>query len=69
MQDVPRVFLRTPAKAVKCGHWIGAERRYCRSADQVRHFLTGYRCPDHTPNALKGLPEPPPGSNTPKEDR
>lgn len=67
---------------MKCGHWIGAERRYCRSADQVRHFLPGHRCPDHTPNALKGLPEtppgpgkprglpePPPGSNTPKEDR
>ncbi|MFF7130341.1 hypothetical protein [Streptomyces sp. NPDC008240] len=50
-----------------CGHWIGAERRFCRSADQVRHYLPGMRCPLHTPNALKGLPEVPPGPGRPRD--
>ncbi|MFE0727913.1 hypothetical protein ACFW2X_06615 [Streptomyces antibioticus] len=41
-----------------CAHWIGDEHRHCHSRDRVRPYLTGPRCPDHTPNALKGLPEP-----------
>ena len=41
-----------------CDHWIGAERRHCQATKAVRAFLVGPRCPAHTPNALKGLPEP-----------
>jgi hypothetical protein len=50
-----------------CGHWIGAEQRHCDSADHVRHFLPGHRCQIHTPNALKGLPEVPPGPGRPRD--
>jgi hypothetical protein len=50
---------------MKCGHWIGAEARHCHSTDGVRHFLPGHRCPLHTPNALRGLPEIPPGPGMP----
>jgi hypothetical protein len=49
----------------ECGHWVGAERRHCKEADGVRLFVVGLRCPVHTPNALKGLPEPPPGPGWP----
>lgn len=48
-----------------CGHWIGAERRHCREADGVRRYVTGFRCPAHTPNALQGKPEIPPGPGWP----
>lgn len=48
-----------------CGHWIGAEHRYCRAIENVRPYLTGLCCPAHTPNALKGLPEVPPGPGMP----
>jgi len=41
-----------------CTHWVGAERRHCQSVDGVRAFLTGPRCPAHTPAALTGRPEP-----------
>jgi hypothetical protein len=50
---------------MKCGHWVGADGRHCGSADQVRHYLTGHRCPLHTPRALQGLPEIPPGPGMP----
>lgn len=53
----------TPGR--ECDHWIGAERRHCKSVDGVRHYLPGYRCPDHTPRALQGLPEIPPGPGWP----
>jgi hypothetical protein len=49
----------------ECRHWIGAEQRHCRSGENVRPYLTGPCCPDHTPNALRGLPEPPPGPGMP----
>lgn len=42
-----------------CTHWIGAERRYCRSVESVRAFLPGPRCPLHSPAALAGKPEAP----------
>lgn len=48
---------REPA-VPECAHWIGAERRHCRSAEDVRPFLTGLACPLHTPSAIRGLPEP-----------
>jgi hypothetical protein len=48
-----------------CGHWIGSEHRYCRTTDGVRHYLPGYRCPAHTPRALRGLAEIPPGPGLP----
>jgi hypothetical protein len=54
--DAPRV----------CGHWDGAEQRHCHTVDGVRAFLTGMRCPDHTPRALQGLPEIPPGPGLPE---
>lgn len=53
----------TPAR--QCDHWIGVESRYCRAVEGVRRYLPGYRCPAHTPNALKGLPEVPPGPGWP----
>lgn len=49
----------------RCEHWIGAERRYCGAGAGVRPFLTGLCCPLHTPNALRGLPEAPPGPGMP----
>lgn len=49
----------------ECTHWIGAEHRYCGATDGVRPFLVGACCPAHTPNALRGLPEAPPGPGYP----
>jgi hypothetical protein len=49
----------------ECRHWIGAERRHCRSGDGIRPYLTGPRCPLHTPSALAGKPEPQPGPGYP----
>lgn len=54
--------------AVSCGHWAGATRHYCHAIDGVRRYLTGYRCPAHTPAALAGRPEAP-GSPTPLRRR
>jgi hypothetical protein len=42
-----------------CSHWIGAEGRYCQTADNVRPYLAGPRCPAHTPAAVAGMPDPP----------
>lgn len=52
-------------QAPVCGHWVGAEHRHCAATDGVRAFLTGLRCPAHTPRALQGLPEIPPGPGLP----
>lgn len=41
-----------------CRHWVGVEGRYCDETDGVRLFLSGRRCPAHTPAALAGNPEP-----------
>ncbi|MER5507177.1 hypothetical protein ABT052_17830 [Streptomyces sp. NPDC002766] len=49
----------------QCSHWIGAESRYCRAEKGLRHYLPGYRCPQHTPRALQGLPEIPTGPGWP----
>ncbi|MGW3330573.1 hypothetical protein ACWDF9_08535 [Streptomyces rubiginosohelvolus] len=49
----------------ECTHWIGADRRYCRALNEVRRYLPGLRCPAHTPSALQGRPEPPPGPGWP----
>jgi hypothetical protein len=49
----------------ECRHWIGAERRHCRSGESIRPYLTGPRCPLHTPSALAGKPEPQPGPGFP----
>lgn len=49
----------------ECRHWIGAERRHCRSIDHIRRYLTGLCCPLHTPSALAGKPEPLPGPGLP----
>lgn len=53
----------TPVR--RCDHWIGAERRHCHAVDGVRHYLPGMRCPAHTPRALQGVPEIPPGPGWP----
>lgn len=50
---------------MKCGHWIGTEHRHCGATGGVRLYLTGLCCPAHTPNALRGLPEAPPGPGMP----
>ena len=31
----------------------------------TRRFVIGWRCERHTPNAVRGLPEPPPGPGWP----
>lgn len=49
-----------------CGHWIGAEQRYCGATGGVRFYATGYCCPNHTPAALAGKPEAPAGPGWPK---
>jgi hypothetical protein len=48
-----------------CSHWIGAELRYCRAAEDVRYFAVGHRCSSHTPAALAGQPEIPAGLGWP----
>jgi hypothetical protein len=45
---------------VTCGHWIGAEGRYCGKPD-ARRYINTTACPDHTPARLAGRPEPTPG--------
>ncbi|CAL9296683.1 hypothetical protein SUDANB25_02669 [Streptomyces sp. SudanB25_2051] len=50
-------MIRRPAIAYRCRHWDGTRRRYC-GAPGARRYLTGYRCPLHTPAALAGRPEP-----------
>ena len=50
---------------MRCTHWIGAEHRHCHATDDVRPYLTGDRCPAHTPRALKGLDENEPGPGWP----
>ena len=49
----------------ECRHWIGEERRHCRSGEGIRLYIPGPRCPAHTPNALQGKPEPQPGPGWP----
>ncbi len=49
----------------ECGHWIGAEHRYCRSGDGLRPYVIGVRCPLHTPAALARKPEPQAGPGLP----
>lgn len=56
-----------PEQVRDCGHWIGVEGRHCKEADGVRLFIVGDRCPAHSPNALKGLPEAPPGPGAPRD--
>lgn len=43
-----------------CGHWDGAQHRRC-GVVPARLYLTGPRCARHTPSALAGVAEPPPG--------
>lgn len=52
----------------QCGHWSGAESRYCR-AREVRQYVIGHRCPAHTPNALAGRPETPAGPGWPTAEQ
>lgn len=41
-----------------CGHWIGAEKRYCGATVGVRRFKDGCRCPQHTPAEISKLVGP-----------
>jgi hypothetical protein len=58
--------MSTERLAPECQHWIGAESRHCRSGEGVRNYLSGLRCPLHTPAALAGMPEPQPGPGWPE---
>src|SRR5690349_6389039 len=40
-----------------CRHWCGPDGRYCLAVTGVRVYLTGTRCPAHTPAAVAGRPE------------
>jgi len=41
-----------------CRHWNNTEHRRCGSTTNVRLYITGDRCPKHTPAALADQPEP-----------
>lgn len=43
-----------------CTHVTSLSGLYlvCGSATDVRRYLAGFRCPTHTPAALRGRPEP-----------
>ena len=49
----------------------GPRRRACdvpwlpHGLDRPRLFAAGWRCSKHTPNAIRGLPEAPPGPGMP----
>jgi hypothetical protein len=43
---------------MKCGHWIGAESRFCGATEDVVRFKDGYRCPVHTPAEMAKLVKP-----------
>jgi hypothetical protein len=45
-----------------CSQWTGAA--YCR-AGGTRYYAVGHRCSSHSPAALAGQPEPPPGPGIP----
>lgn len=49
----------------RCAHWDGPAGRYCHATDNVRQYLTGPRCPRHTPARLAGRPEAPDGPGWP----
>jgi hypothetical protein len=49
-----------------CSRWLGSA--YCR-ARETRYFAVGHRCPDHSPCALAGQPELPPGPGIPAYQR
>jgi hypothetical protein len=49
----------------KCGHWIGSESHHCHADENIRQYITGPRCPEHTPAALQGKPEVQPGPGWP----
>jgi Bifunctional DNA primase/polymerase, N-terminal len=49
----------TNTDSIWCQHWHGAARRYCHATDRVRSYPIGPRCPQHTPAAIAGRPEPP----------
>lgn len=61
-EPAPHVVDQVPPE---CTHWIGAEKHHCKEVDGVRPYLTGPRCPAHTPAALQGKPEPPTGPGWP----
>lgn len=42
-----------------CGHWDGQQQRLCGATENVRLYLSGHRCPEHTPARLAGHAEPP----------
>lgn len=54
-----------PVRHRRCTHWDETTQRYCGSTHTVRPYLTGPRCPLHTPSALAGRPEAPPGPGLP----
>lgn len=56
---------RLEAALPECGHWDGAKRQYCRAIKDVHRFVIGWRCPHHTPAAMAGRSEPPPGPGWP----
>lgn len=51
-----------------CRHWIGPEHRRCLTVEDVDQYLTGWRCPDHTPARIAGRPEPQPGPGYTPQD-
>ena len=52
-----------------CSHWLGKDLGKkdgrCGETKGIRYFATGWKCPIHTPNALRGEPEYPPGPGIP----
>lgn len=53
-----------PANGGRCRYWLGAHhRRLCDATHDIRRYLPGQRCPQHTPAALAGRPEAPTFTN------
>ncbi|MEU5838812.1 hypothetical protein ABZ820_34825 [Streptomyces diacarni] len=54
-----------PGQQAVCTHWDGAQQHHCGTAEGVRLYGPGLRCPAHTPAAVAGRAEPPPGPGMP----
>ncbi|MFJ8606298.1 hypothetical protein ACIRH0_03790 [Streptomyces sp. NPDC093675] len=50
-------FWRDSQEQPHCGHWIGPEGCFCLSGEDLHPYLTGLRCPLHTPSALRAAQE------------
>lgn len=48
-----------------CKNWNVETQDWCGATEDLRHFNSGWKCPPHTENAVRRLPEYPPGPGIP----